>query len=388
MSIYNSNARESTSFAPSARAGVSEILNHYADLSLDTQLRLISDSMPDIAVILSPERQIVYSNRALLDLLGHDGSSEELGLRPGELLKCIHSSENEWGCGTTESCRYCGAVNAIIECQKSKQVTVRECRISSEVNGQQISYDLQVKASPFVYKDRDYVIFAVKDISDQKRRRALERMFFHDVLNTATGLNGLLNAMKESSDQAEMLEFIEFAEKASNDLVEDLMAQRALTSAENGDLALKVVRLNTMQLLHEVAAYLSHHEIASEKRIYVDPFGHSVQIETDQQLLKRVLINLVKNALEASRAGDMVNLGVKLDNTTVRFSVNNPTFMPVEIQKQVFKRSFSTKGADRGIGTYSVKLLTTMYLKGSVDFDSDEVNGTTFVLDLPLAIEQ
>jgi sensor histidine kinase regulating citrate/malate metabolism len=57
--------------------------------------------------------------------------------------------------------------------------------------------------------------------------------------------------------------------------------------------------------------------------------------------------------------------------------------MPKEVQLQLFQRSFSTKGRGRGIGTYSIKLLTEKYLRGKVDFISNEGTGTTFNLYFP-----
>jgi sensor histidine kinase regulating citrate/malate metabolism len=49
---------------------------------------------------------------------------------------------------------------------------------------------------------------------------------------------------------------------------------------------------------------------------------------------------------------------------------------------QLFQRSFSTKGNGRGIGTYSIKLLTENYLKGKVSFFSNEEEGTVFSIEL------
>jgi signal transduction histidine kinase len=57
--------------------------------------------------------------------------------------------------------------------------------------------------------------------------------------------------------------------------------------------------------------------------------------------------------------------------------------MPKEIQLQIFARSFSTKGQGRGLGTYSVRLLTEKYLKGKVWFKSSEKQGTTFYICIP-----
>jgi sensor histidine kinase regulating citrate/malate metabolism len=70
-------------------------------------------------------------------------------------------------------------------------------------------------------------------------------------------------------------------------------------------------------------------------------------------------------------------------NRPVRISVNNSRVMPRHVQLQIFNRSFSTKGAGRGIGTYSMKLLGESYLKGRVGFRCEEAFGTTFFIDLP-----
>jgi sensor histidine kinase regulating citrate/malate metabolism len=60
--------------------------------------------------------------------------------------------------------------------------------------------------------------------------------------------------------------------------------------------------------------------------------------------------------------------------------------IPRETQLQIFHRSFSTKGEGRGIGLYSVKLMTERYLKGTVNFISDDSSGTTFTVTYPLDI--
>ena len=67
----------------------------------------------------------------------------------------------------------------------------------------------------------------------------------------------------------------------------------------------------------------------------------------------------------------------------MRIWVHNLAVMPRSTQLQMFQRSFSTKGNDRGLGTYSIRLLTERYLKGEVSFTSDEAKGTTFILRLP-----
>jgi len=92
---------------------------------------------------------------------------------------------------------------------------------------------------------------------------------------------------------------------------------------------------------------------------------------------------MLKNALEASSVGGTVSMRGKGAGDFVEFRVHNDGCMPRSSQLQVFQRSFSTKGNGRGLGTYSIKLLTERYLKGTVSFTSTEEEGTTFRVSLP-----
>jgi signal transduction histidine kinase len=62
--------------------------------------------------------------------------------------------------------------------------------------------------------------------------------------------------------------------------------------------------------------------------------------------------------------------------------------MAREIQLQIFQRSFSTKGPGRGLGAYSIKLLTEQYLQGSVTFSTSPKKGTTFIASYPLKLDE
>lgn len=101
----------------------------------------------------------------------------------------------------------------------------------------------------------------------------------------------------------------------------------------------------------------------------------------------RVLINMVKNAMEAVSRGEHIILKANDEKENIRFSVYNNTYIPRKIQMQIFQRSYSTKGNNRGVGTYSMKLLGENYLKGHVDFVSRKKEGTTFYIDLPIREE-
>jgi sensor histidine kinase regulating citrate/malate metabolism len=87
--------------------------------------------------------------------------------------------------------------------------------------------------------------------------------------------------------------------------------------------------------------------------------------------------------LEASPKNATVVLDCYQEGATIVFTVNNLSYMSIAVQAQVFQRSFSTKGSGRGLGTYSIKLLTERYLNGTVHFSTSEDKGTTFFVNLP-----
>lgn len=373
-----------TFYAPACRASREEIARQHDFLGCNKILKKMLDAFPEIVMILNRQRQAVFINRSLIEALGIDCPQCVIGMRPGEIFNCVHSDETRGGCGTTEFCRHCGAVNAILESWNGVESN-KECRIIRK-NGDALV--LHVKAMPFELEDeevREYTFFSVRDISHEKRRRSLERIFFHDILNTAGGLRGLSQLAAESGGD-ESREYVKIVHQLSQSLVDEIISQKSLMAAENNELEVKVETVDSMQIVEELVSFYSGHEAAREKRVIVEGESFGTEMKTDRILLKRTLSNLIKNALEASRPNETVTVGCHLLGDDVVFHVHNPNFMPRDVQLQIFQRSFTTKGEGRGLGTYSVKLLTERYLKGRVSFASSREDGTIFRVSYPIEI--
>jgi signal transduction histidine kinase len=107
-------------------------------------------------------------------------------------------------------------------------------------------------------------------------------------------------------------------------------------------------------------------------------------LKTDGALLKRILLNMAKNAAEATPEHGSITINYGHKPGIAVFSVHNNGMIPNHIRLQIFQRSFSTKGDGRGMGTYSMKLFGENYLRGRVYFISDEKAGTVFTIELPV----
>jgi sensor histidine kinase regulating citrate/malate metabolism len=103
------------------------------------------------------------------------------------------------------------------------------------------------------------------------------------------------------------------------------------------------------------------HPAADGKSIALADTAAEITFESDSLLLRRVLGNMLKNALEASTTGQTISMGCDHEGQHLTFWVHNQTAMKREVQLQIFQRSFSTKASNRGLGTYSIRLLTERY---------------------------
>lgn len=372
----------STQFAPAERIPGEKVAAqaHYL-LNLPLFERLFN-AIPDIILVVNQQRQIVFANHNLFKITGLNDEAAIIGLRPGEALGCVHAFETQGGCGTSEFCQTCGAVIAILSSLKGQE-SIQECRIALQ-NGDAL--DLQVWATPLNLNGEIFSVFAVKDISHEKRRQALERVFLHDLLNVAGGLRGFATLLKDASP-AELETITGALSRLSGRLIDEINTQRELNAAESNDLVIHLTRLDSRALLQEVLTLYQHHEAAGARRLELDPHAPSVSFTSDLTLLQRVIGNMVKNALEAAAPGEVVTLGCTSYPDMIEFWVHNRGYMPRRVQLQVFQRSFSTKGTGRGLGTYSMKLLSERYLKGRVSFTSSPDQGTVFRASFPLTLD-
>lgn len=377
-----------TQFAPAERAPSEVVHRQHNYFRHNQMMNAISDAVPNGLTILNQQRQIVYANRTMLNMLHEPPRQSPIGLRPGEALNCAHAYETGGGCGTTEFCATCGAVRSILQAQQGHR-DEQECRILYNRNGAVDALDLRVWSTPFDYDGERFTLFAVTDISDEKRRQILERLFFHDIANTAGAIQGLVQLIDMHKNLVELTEMGigDLLAQASHQLVDEIVAQRELIAAENGELEPHYTLVSALDILEECISLYRKHGVAEDRSLQIAPQATAVMLETDPALLRRVLGNLLKNALEASAMGDTVTAGCDQIGQFVRFWVHNPTFMPRQVQLQIFQRSFSTKGNGRGLGTYSIKLLSERYLNGQVSFTSSRDKGTVFVAIYPLQVK-
>lgn len=119
----------------------------------------------------------------------------------------------------------------------------------------------------------------------------------------------------------------------------------------------------------------------------VDLFREEIEINADEELLSQVLINLLKNAMQALEGQDngKISLTVIQVRTTTYIEVkDNGPGIPHDILEDIFVPFFTTKDTGTGIGLSLSRQIIRMH-GGELQVSSRPYSETSFTISLPLA---
>ena len=367
-------------FAPPDYASHETVLNQFSLISNSPFLDSLLQTVCGLLAVLNENRQIVALNDTFMDMLGIAEPSKALGLRPGEALQCIHKDDGPSGCGTTKFCSTCGAALAIVAALGEEKPVERLCALTHEKNGSVIETVFHVTARPVKLNEVHFVLIFLQDVTEQQRRAALERTFFHDVSNLLNMLVQAGELLKEDCDS----ELVHTVNASVMRLAKEVEIQRIFAGSEKADISIRKESVELKALMNDLQVFFNSHPASINKQVVFSPIAESFTLTTDISLLSRVLENMVINALEASPEGNQVTIKTQTIHDGLSFTVHNITFIPEDTSMRIFQRNFSTKsGPGRGYGTYAMKLLGEQLLGGKVSFTSSRQSGTVFTFLLP-----
>ena len=192
MTIESSKTKDKnrslpTNYAPAERTSPGILLRQHSAWMAHEQTHLIGDAVPNVVLIINSTRQVVYAN-SRVTLFGNFHTLDSyLGLRPGELINCTNASKEPGGCGTTDFCKTCGAVNTILNSLIGKK-DEQESTIHRGAGEQ--PYQLRINTTPVQLNGEEYVIFSIQDIRVEKENlRLLEEVKKLAVLDPLTGVH-------------------------------------------------------------------------------------------------------------------------------------------------------------------------------------------------------
>ena len=333
-------------------------------------------------LLLNSNREIIFANDAICSMLNLH-YEDVLGLKPGDLVKCKNSAGKDQECGQSKECEFCSGRNLFVETLNTGKPTEGNISFISLFEGLELKSSFQKKVTKLDVDGENFYQFALIDKKNSVEKNDMNRVFLHDILNAATGLYNTIRLLQMKNEKFKNDKEIQSLETYVMNIIDDIEYQRNITRAEKNSLEPVFTDFDLGDLCREVVGFLKKDERFYKIEIESTYSDEENPIRTDKGLLRRIIINILKNALEANEEKNKVSFNLQKLTDGYKISVHNSELIDEEVRGKLFERGSSTKGKGRGFGVYGTKFILNKYLKGDIDFVSQENKGTTFTVEIP-----
>lgn len=276
---------------------------------------------------------------------------------------------------------------SILELKPNEQKVVRVT-----IQGQ--IHRFSVAASIFKLRQREYTLVSLQDIHaelDQNEMEAwqkLIRVLTHEIMNSVSPIaslsssleNLLLKSTQTSEHKSTLLEGMGAIKARSQGLMNFTQAYRKLTR-------IPIPRIETIEatpFIQQIETLFRSTLPADTIRFQVEVHENCPKLLLDPDLMQQVIINLLKNALEAVPAQTgSIQLALKPHEATGQVEItvaDNGPGIDEKIAEQIFIPFFTTKSEGSGIGLSLARQIVQLH-GGSLSFQTGS-NGTTFSIKL------
>ena len=216
-------------------------------------------------------------------------------------------------------------------------------------------------------------------IKEQETFHRLSSFIVHDLKNLVYTLSLSLQNARKYFDEPEFKK--DLLDTISNSVSKMKVLMAKLSSAPRG-LKINLQQIDLNNLINEVvdSTKLNSKDINIKKY-----FGDIPVIKADKEQLKKVITNLMLNALEANGNRGEIKINTYSRNGWVVFSIsdNGPGMDKEFKEKYLFKPFHSTKSKGLGIGLFQCKTIIDAH-KGRIEVESEKWKGCTFTVKLPV----
>ncbi|MBU8878379.1 PAS domain S-box protein [Bacillus sp. FJAT-29790] len=248
---------------------------------------------------------------------------------------------------------------------------------------------------PFLNEDgKPYQYLAIRnDITERKKtEKILHRQdklatigqlsagVAHEIRNPLTSMRGYTEFLQMDETNEERQEFFEIILDEIdrvNNIVEDFMMLAKP----------KAIELENKNIIPILKSVLSLFEFEAKKKNIIIHFEFNdeiIQIDCDENRLKQVFINFIKNGFDAMPDGGDMTIRVTVQNDQVRISIQDTGIgIPPEKLKNIGEPFYTTKKKGNGLGLMvSFQIIESH--NGKVTIESEVNKGTIFMIDLPV----
>ena len=222
----------------------------------------------------------------------------------------------------------------------------------------------------------------------EKQRQAHEqdswtkliRVLTHEIMNTVSPIASLSDALSKSMDEDGNSELdvktgLETISDSSKNLIKFVETYRQLSGVARP--LRKAVDLQ--ELMDKVISLNSEYAASCGATCVYRPEEADLMIYADEGQISQILINLIKNALQAGAKHIDISAKMGKEDDVIIQVANDGAPIPVSAQEQIFVPFYTTKKEGSGIGLSLARQIMRQH-NGTIDLLRSDVNQTVFQL--------
>jgi signal transduction histidine kinase len=255
-------------------------------------------------------------------------------------------------------------------------------------------------------------VIVLHDITEEKElermREDLIHMIVHDLRSPLTAIMGGLHlareVIKRGADTAQVVKLLDIAASSSESMLELVNSLLDISQLEAGQIRLEIEARSLPALIDGAWERVAPLALEDDIALQIDLPSNLPQVAVDGDLVTRVLVNLLDNAIKFSPQGGIVSVtanGVRatptieesLDSTSQHYVSVSVTDtgpgIPEEYQEKIFEKfsrmeeQESRRGLGSGLGLTFCKLVVEAH-GGRIWVESQVGQGSAFIFTLPV----
>jgi PAS domain S-box-containing protein len=258
-------------------------------------------------------------------------------------------------------------------------------------------FDAQISLSPLLNAHEEIIGMSVisRDISYIKENEHLivqsEKLKLvgelaagvaHEIRNPMTVISGFVQMMNEDTNSP-YYEYTKLIQKETERIELILSEFLVLSRPQVKQLAPILLSETIAEVVQFFQYELQQKSITLEVLNYVEK---RIKITGNENQIKQVIINLIKNAIEAISQNGTITITLKLsdDEREVIIAIeDNGSGMPTDILEKVFEPFYTTKTKGTGLGMMIIKKIIVDH-DGKITITSIEDIGTEVLISFPV----
>ncbi|MCA1825418.1 MAG: hybrid sensor histidine kinase/response regulator [Myxococcales bacterium] len=209
----------------------------------------------------------------------------------------------------------------------------------------------------------------------------------HDLRNLMVSLGYIEGVLQQKQVATDVMESVQVGMQGVDNLIKTLEALHQF--AKGGRLHLEKAKIEASQVVQDAIAISRMDLNFRMHKVEVNVEEGLPKVLGDRQKLTQVLVNLVRNALQATAQWRSISIEASAQNRRVIFAVEDEgPGIPPEVRDNLFKPFVSSKGdAGMGMGLYMAKLIVDSH-QGEIAVLDRPQGGARFEVRLAAAAEE